>query len=252
MADEMIPQAGPAGDKSSDAKVIQFLDSLDSESEAAKKDIQQKWEENIRQVRGDQWRLKRSPYFLANIIKNQVRRKVATLTESKPQIQVRSRKGNLHKSANILYNAAKALFEKNNTDETIYRVAQFGMTMGSAFIGVFFNKAIDDIEIVFIDPRRVYLDPAITAAADLDKAQYIRMDSVVPLAEIRQNFPGRGTLVQPTTKPGMYGSNNPRSRWSIVSAHCRLCRECTNRGQHRKLDQSLGQRLRNTGFATLN
>lgn len=213
---DMMPPQG--NDKATDAKVIQFLNALDSESEMAKKEYQQRWEENIRQVRGDQWRLKRSPYFLANIIKNQVRRKVATLTESKPQIQVKSRKANMSRASNILYNAAKSLFEKNNTEETIYRLAQFGMTMGSAFIGIFYNKAIDDIELTFIDPRRVFLDPMVTAAADLDKAQYLRIDSVLPLAEVRMNFPGRGALVEPTSKPGTYGNQNPRSRWSVVSA----------------------------------
>lgn len=198
--------------------VLKFLDSLDSECESSKRDIAAKWEENIKQVRGDQWRMKRAPYFLANIVKNQVRRKVATLTESKPQIQIRARKPNLDKSSAILYNSAKSIFDRNHTDDTIYRVSQFGMTMGSAFIGIFWNKIDDDIELAFVDPRRVFLDPTVTAAPDLDKAQYLRIDTVLPLHEIRTAFPGRGMLVKPNERVSTYSVGGLRNRGNLLSA----------------------------------
>lgn len=192
MADPLPPT--PTG-KGQDAPLIRYLTRIDEEADGFVRDRHKVWEENIRQVKGDQWRLKRSPYFMANIIKNQLRRKVSTLTESKPQIQVRARRPNLDKASAILYNTGKSIFDKNSSDDALYRVAQFAMTMGCSFMRVPYNKLTEEIELSFIDPRRVRLDPMITAAADLDKAQYIRLDTVLPLHEIRTSFPGRGTLV---------------------------------------------------------
>lgn len=203
---------------SEEARVLRFLDAIDSEAEHNKRTVQKQWEENIRQVRGDQWRLRRSPYFIANIIKNEVRRKVATLTESKPQIQVRSRRASLDKASSILFNTCKALFDRNHTEETIYRISQFGMTVGSAFMGIPYNKLTDDIDLTFIDPRRVFIDPGIAAAADLDQAQYVRIDSVVPLHEVRASFPGRGALVRPSERASSYQGGLTKNRGNVLAS----------------------------------
>lgn len=199
-------------DKSLDNEVVKFLTRIDEEADASVRDRHKVWEENIKQVKGDQWRFKRAPFFLANVIKNQVRRKVATLTESKPQIQVRARRPNLDKSSSILYNCSKAIFDRNHTDDAIYRVSQFGMTMGCAFMGIFHNKIHDDIDLVFIDPRRVRLDPMITAAADLDQAQYIRLDTVLPLHQIKTAFPGHGARVVPDERLSSFTPSTRTSR----------------------------------------
>ena len=186
--------------KGEEIALLKFLDAVDSEGDSVSKDLHKQWEENIRQVRGDQWRIRRSPYFLANIIKNQVRRKVSTLTESKPQIKILSQKTGLNKSSLILQNTAKAIFDRNHTEETIYKVSQFGMTMGCAGVGIPYNKLSDDIDLTFIDPRRIRIDPLVSSAADVDKAQYVRIDTVLPLHEVRTSFPGRGALVKPDEK----------------------------------------------------
>lgn len=206
-------------ERDTERQVIQFLDAIDGEAESSRREAAKNWEENIRQVRGDQWRLRRAPYFSANIIKNELKKKVATLTEVKPQIHVRATRPNLDKASHILYNACKAIFDKNSTEDAIYRVGQFGMTVGAAFLGIFYNKLENDIEVCFIDPRRVYIDPSVTAAADLDKAQYVRIDSVIPLHEIRRLYPGRGALVKPSERASTYvaGKGRPSVIASVLS-----------------------------------
>lgn len=184
--------------------VLSFLDTLDGEAEAVRKDVSKSWEENVRQVRGEQWKEKRSPYFLANIIKNEVKKKVATLTEVKPQIHVKAVRTDLNKAAHIIYNASKAVFDKNSTEDAIYRIGLFGMTIGSAFMGIFYNKLEDDIELSFMDPKRVFIDPSVRSAAELDKAQYIRVDSILPLHEIRRLYPGHGALVKASERASSY------------------------------------------------
>src|SRR5216684_192611 len=94
-----------------EVEVNRFLDGLDAESESAKREATQTWEENLKQMRGDQWRLRRSPYFLANIIKNQQKRKVAALTEAKPQFRVAAYRPDLSKAAEALYQVSKSIFD---------------------------------------------------------------------------------------------------------------------------------------------
>jgi len=205
--------------KDEEVKVLRFLDEIDGEAEASRKEISRDWEENIRQVRGDQWRIKRSPYFLANIVKNQVRRKVGSLTEVKPQFQVRALQSLLNDASLVLHNVTKALLDRTSSDDAIYRVCHFGMTLGSAFMNTAYDPVLGDVDLSFIDPRRVWLDPTITSAADIDRrAQYVRLDTVLPLTEIRARFPGRGQLVKPDEKLSSYSMTGSRTRLSVISS----------------------------------
>lgn len=198
-------------------EVIRFLDAIDSEAEAAKKEVSKHWDENIKQVRGEQWRIKRSPYFLANIIRNQVRRKVAALTESRPQIQVSANRPSLSKSATILYNVSRSLWDQNRMEDAIYRLCVSGMTFGCGFVQTTYDPVADDIGMEFLDPRRVYLDTGITTGADLHKAQYIRVDTVMPLTDIHTRFPGRGLLVKPDDRFSSINNREARKSGTLSS-----------------------------------
>lgn len=198
-------------------QVLRFLEQIDGEAEATKREPAKTWDENMRQWRGDQWRLQRSPYFLANIIKNQGRRKVALLTESKPQIQVRAREPGLEKASGVVYNAIRSIWDRSSMQEAVYRVSQFGMTVGSAFFGIEYDPLQDEIEVSFVDPRRVYLDPAVTSPAELQKAQYLRVDTTLSLAEIRERFPGRGMLVKPDDRLSGY-TESRTGRTGIIAS----------------------------------
>jgi len=195
--------------------LIRFLDALDSEAEASKREIARPWEENIRQVQGDQWKIKRAPYFLVNIMKNQVKRKVSAVTEMRPQIRISAQKPGLTKAASVLYNATRSIFDRNETDDVFYRMCLFAMTLGPGFLSTTYDPIEDDIVVSFVDPRRVYIDPGIQSGADLRHAQYIRIDTITSLAEIRKRFPGRGALVTPDERLSTYEG---KSKTSLISA----------------------------------
>ena len=199
-----------------EVQLLRWLDSLDGEAESVKREVSKSWQEQIRQVRGDQWRIERPPHFLANITKNQVRRKIALLTESKPQIQIRSQRANLTRASDVLYQTSRSIWDRSGTEDSIYRLAHFGMTVGSGFLHVPYDPLINDVEISFIDPRRVYIDPGISAAPDLRKAQYLRIDSVVSLADLRARFPGRGATVKPDERVSSYDES--KGRGSILAS----------------------------------
>jgi len=202
---------------SEEREVLKFLDAVDAEAEADKNEVSRPWAENLRQVRGDQWRIERAPYFMANIIKNQVKRKVAGLTESKPQITVSARKAGLSKSEQVVYNSVKAIWDRSQTEDALYRMAFFGMSVGCGFLRTVYDPIRDDVFIEFVDPRRVFIDPALSSMSCLDDAQYIRVDTVAPLADIRLRFPGRGQAVKSDEK---YSSYNPapKTRTSVIAS----------------------------------
>lgn len=208
---DLIP---PSGDE---IALLRFLDAVDGETEAAKRDHVRTWEDNIKQVRGDQWRLRRQPYFLANIIKNQVRRKVSTLTEAKPEFKVQAVKPDVSKAATAVYNACKAVLDGAYFDDTLARLCQYGMAFGSGFVGISWDPLREDVDISFLDPRRVFLDPGIREASRLDRGQYIRIDTILPLSEVRRLFPVRGALVKPDSKYSSYSEGTGRSRTSVTS-----------------------------------
>jgi len=201
--------------KGEELQLIRFLDAIDSEAESTKREVSRPWEENIRQVQGEQWKIKRAPYFLANIIKNQVKRKVSAITEMRPQIRISAQKPGLTKAASVLYNSARSIFDRNETDDTFYRLCMFAMTLGPGFLSTTYDPIEDDIMISFVDPRNVYLDPGVRASSHLRQAQYVRIDTPISLADIRRRFPGRGALVQPDERLSSYAE---KSRTSLISA----------------------------------
>jgi len=209
------PQFPPKWDE---VLVNRFLDSIDGEAESSRREIQKSWEENIRQVRGDQWRLQRSPYFLANIIKNQVRRKVASLTEGKLQFHVGALRPDLDKASQIIYQTIKSVLDRSSIEDVNWRLGQFAMTLGSAFVGSSYDSTTNEIGVPFIDPRRVWLDPGLSSPEEMDQAQYVRIDTVLPLADIRRRFPGRGLLVKPSDRYSSYVEGSLRSKTTILGS----------------------------------
>lgn len=180
--------------------LLRFLDSLDEEGKSARELSAKHWDESMRQLKGDQWRMSRNPHFMANIIKNQVDRKVAALTEVKPTIKVVPTKGQLEGAATILNQTIKALWDAQQVDQVLYRLSRMAMTVGAGFLHTYWDSAADgykgDIQIRMLDPRRVVIDPGVTEAENLKDGAYIAIETFDTLNNIRQRFPGRGALVK--------------------------------------------------------
>jgi len=199
-------------------QLLRFLDGLDSEAETSKRDVSRHWDENLRQARGDQWRDdNRPPHFMANIIRHQIRKSVGTLTETKPQIQVSAIKPNLDKAAVILYNTIKAIWDRGGTYDAIYRACQAADTFSASFVTTTYNPLINEIEVNYVDPRQVYIDPALTTEYDLGGCQYVRIDHIMALNDVRRRYPGRGALVKPDDRLSSQYQSAGRNR-SVFSS----------------------------------
>ena len=208
--------------------LLDTLNAMDGEAEAAKKDVQKRWTENLKLARGEgQWKASRQPLFLMNMIRRQCQRKVAQLTESKPTFSVVSRLKHLMTASKVLNETCKAILESQEFYLTVERLARFGYHMGNGFLYTAYDPTLDfgqgDVGIYTLDPRYVYLDPAATEAAHLQRqASYVRWDVVTTLAQVRRDYPGRGALVTPDERYSEYEEIKGMGSTGVVSAALNL------------------------------
>jgi len=207
-----------------EGSLVGFLDRIDGEAEAAKRSVSKNWTENLRLSRGDgQWKSSRPPLFLMNIIGNQVERKVAQVSESKPTFSVVSRLGHLANMAKVLDKTCRAKLEDEEFPLLAERLGRFGMHMGCGFVSTVWDvdgaEGLGDIALLAPDPRSVFIDPAVTEAAKVSRqARYIRLDHVVSLDELRERYPGRGTFAKPDERYSRYSDLGTKGKLGVISA----------------------------------
>jgi hypothetical protein len=136
------------------------------------------------------------PTFMANILGNLIERKIALLTQSKPDIRVSARNPRMSKSADTLTGTIRSVLDNIQFDSNGDRAADLAATYGFCGYSTVWEPqaafGYGDIQISVVDPRRIYVDPHVKSAADIQSAQYVRIDTPWPLWKIRKQWPGRG------------------------------------------------------------
>lgn len=193
-------------------KVNEFLDGIDSEITTNRRE--RKWEDRAEswlQWRTGQKTGRGNPIFAANILGNLVDRKVALLTQAKPEIRASARKPDLGESSEVLTNTSRAILDQNNFDALVERAGDLACTFG--YVG--FNTAWDpnadfgqgDIVISALDPRLVAFDERIKSTLDMPSAMYIRIRRPMALLDVRRIWKARGALVKPDESVSSYRSD---------------------------------------------
>lgn len=183
----------------------EFLDSLISESRSATSDIKREWDTNLDNYRGDaQWPSKRPKHrvpFTYNKSGLAVKRITAMMTDTMPSIDVKPRASGLTEVAEIITSTIRAIWEEQQFDQKFAnRLIPMSMVFGACPVHLFYDPTADngrgDVSLEPIDPRSFFIDPAVTAAEDLSKAEYVGFQSVMSLNRIRQMWPKRGADVE--------------------------------------------------------
>lgn len=203
--------------------LIGFLDEVDGEAESSKDEASKHWSENGKLVKGEGiWKGSRNPLFLINLIGNQLERKVGLISEAKPTFNVVSRVAEYAAMSKVLTATCMAKLEEEEFPITQERLARSGFTYGCAFIQTQYDRDRDDITITFRHPRSVFIDPSVTEAAKLSQqAHYVRIDHILPLSQIRRQYPGRGALVEADDRYSRYTKGDSR-RSTVMSAALRM------------------------------
>jgi hypothetical protein len=227
-------------------KLLAQLNRIDGEAKHAR--LESKYSDRMEQAErwryGDQWAAAdERPVFEGNVLGNLVERKVATLTQTRPDIRVLARNVNLQKATQVLTQTCRALFDEMTFDQRLEYAANIAATFGATFFNVAWDPHADagtgNIVINPLDPRRVWVDPRVESTNEIQKSNYLRIDTPMPLETIRATWPGRGAMVQPDPglstfrehrQPGTWWGNARQSlrpstgsaspyQWAVISEY---------------------------------
>ena len=171
-----------------------FLSKLEEEAKRWMSGFSDKWDKfadvmrNQRQTRGVAAPLFRAPLTIPAIL-----RKASLLVETKPSFDIKPRKNGFQKTSEILKHIIMAGWDEQSLQMELEMLALCVETFGCAFWAVEYdddsNYGEGGVCVRSIDPRLMKVDPAITKAIDLCKAQYVIEEGIVPLIWIQQKYP---------------------------------------------------------------
>ncbi|MFQ5757179.1 MAG: hypothetical protein ACE5H7_13965 [Acidiferrobacterales bacterium] len=206
--------------------LLSHLDNLHSEAKKVTDAVSTNWDSYIDTYKGRSWRGTRPPHFTANATEFVVNQKVALLTESKPDIQIIALKTGMTRTSEVIEQTIRALWDENHVQSELERLALNGAVLGNGFVETTWdsraNGGLGNIIISSLDPRTVSFDPFVTDISRLADAQYIIIEKVMTLQEIRLRYPGRGQLVTAESNLGPptrahTGIKSPTSHISSVA-----------------------------------
>lgn len=211
-------------------KLLTFLDQLDDEAKANQTAAvgDGKWDQCLQIFRGKQTVPINNPYFQANIVGTEVERKAATLSENKPELRIMPRRDGVHATAQILQQYIRADWDEQNVSDALEMGCLHMGIFGSTIFGIQWNRnanyGLGALEIYAIDPRSFRIDPSVIYPKDIDKAQYLIVDSLEPLADIRRDYPGKGSAVPSDPRSSLYPAGKTPSKRGIVRAAMEVLR----------------------------
>lgn len=197
---------------------LSFLDSIDEEGKQWRDTWSKNWDRNAAILRNDIWPdMGNKALFTSNIISPAIRRKSALLTESKPQIDIRVRKEGFQATSIILKNVCNALWDEQFMAMAMESLAFYLGAFGCGFWKISYDRNADfgngNIIISAVDPRMMRIDPSITKAYELHKAQYIIEDSIVALSDLQRTFGAAAKDVRADTRINMLGPEQHKLSW---------------------------------------
>ena len=203
MADSLYPPSlDLTGGKPSadELKLLRKLDDLYDEGKrkrdawAPPKDI----ERDLKLFRGEVGPKSGEAHFTANFIETFIERMVSRLTDTRPILRTENRKAGLRNVALVAKRVIQAIWDETDMQRNTYKMAHNAATTRSAGLYTGYDPVTDTIELEVLRLSQVVFDPRVIEAARVDRdSNYLFVDRVRPLDELRRRFPGRGGLVKP-------------------------------------------------------
>lgn len=187
-------------------ELLRMLNRLDSEGKEAKKGFDDRVKENLGQVSGkNQWKMSgRKPFFLYNVIGENIETKVGKLSEAKPKIFILPQRNGLGGVADVIKSGVDFVWSEDSITTKLERAGFFGAEMGTATVETRWNPHLrfgeGEIELFLRDPRQVWIDPSIKDVADVHKAEYVITEDVEVLELAQAQYPGRGAMLIPSAR----------------------------------------------------
>lgn len=155
----------------------------------------------------------RNVFFAGNFIQTFLNRQVARLTDNRPIIRIGPRKAGLTNVANLLNKVLMSEWDAQCMQRQTYKMAHTAGIMGSAGMYLGWDAIEGEQFIEILSPDRIMIDPRVTEAALIDRAEYVIIEFVRSLDDLRLRFPGVGSLVKSDAEISVESSRvNPSVR----------------------------------------
>jgi hypothetical protein len=184
-------------------ELISYLEGLRQESRIAKEDTDlQDADATMDAVRGTQSPSPRGyPAFRLNLLADQVQRKTGLYTDARPVLEVVSGNPTQKDRCELLTKCLMAVWDETTWQEQLARGLALGLQLGCNVGMMAWDPVADhgrgDLRPRFYDPRAVWIDPAVTAATQLEQAEFVCTEEVRALGSLIEQFGPRAENVKP-------------------------------------------------------
>jgi hypothetical protein len=188
-----------------DQDLVKHLTKLWDEGAKGRDKFSQKWKRSIDLVAGrGLWPGKRPSYKIdaaMNFLGQTVMKKTAILTDSRPTIQVTSRRADLDDVCDALTRTIEAIFEERSFEQKLIELVTLEQHFGLCGSNTCFDKALDfgrgDIDVVILDPRSFVFDPFILRTWNLKSGEYFSFETTRPTDQLRDTYPKVADDIKP-------------------------------------------------------
>jgi hypothetical protein len=207
----------PQGSRA-EAELISYLEGLRQESRIAKEQTDlSEADAYLDAVRGTGPQQPRGyPAFSLNLLADQVQRKAGLYTDARPILEVVSGNPTNKPRCELLTKCLMALWDETTWQEQLARGLALGLQLGSNVGLMSWDPLADhgrgDLRPRFYDPRAVWIDPSVTAATQLEQAEFVCTEEVRAVASLLEQFGPRAEGVKADGAVSSYPERPGRER----------------------------------------
>lgn len=201
-----IVNTGAAQIGSDEKALIERLTKLKKESEESKKKFLNGPEDMVDKdslalYRGET--VRKDQHFDGNFLQAFTDRMVAQLTDNRPILRVENRKAGLNKVAKTLEKVVHGVWQESDLQRQAFKMCHNAAIRRSSGLYTGYDPVEDMIYFEILQRSQVYSDPMVGEAGLMDRGEYVIIERIKPISEIRLRFPGRGAQVKPdaSTRP---------------------------------------------------
>lgn len=142
----------------------------------------------------------KDPYFYGNFVQAFIDRETAQLTDTRPVLRVENRKAGLRVMANTLQQIIPHYWDSSNVQRQTHKMCHNAAIRASAGLYTGYDPIAGDNYLELVLKDQVVIDPCVKEAAMLNDAEYIIIERVKPIAELKARFGSRASMVKPDVR----------------------------------------------------
>ena len=137
-------------------------------------------------------------YFDCNFLGAFIDRMVAQLTDNRPIMRVDNKKSGMRKVASGLEKIVHAVWSESDVQREIFKMAHNAAITRSAGMYTGYDSVKDQPVVELLRCSQLTVDPSVLEAGLIDRAaEYVAIERILPIAELKQKYGARGSLVTP-------------------------------------------------------